>query len=270
MNCKEFDYVVNDLARARLMDAAERERGLAHAEVCSVCAARLANARALTAGLKTLAADSEAEAAPPQIEAMLIAAFRQQHVLVKTNVVALSVRRRRVQMWAWAAAAVLLVVSAIAASQLVKDASSKQPKITALPSPSVSPEKLREPATSKEQDFAGAEIIEPGEKPGIKPRKKRLPRRTLADNSSVVASVGEFTPVYSQANGQEVTTDFLPLIHDWDSQPLESGQVIRVQMPRMALASFGLPVNQERANVPVKADVLLAEDGSARAIRFVR
>jgi len=36
------------------------------------------------------------------------------------------------------------------------------------------------------------------------------------------------------------------------------------------MASFGLPVNQERAESRVKADVLIGEDGLARAIRFVR
>jgi hypothetical protein len=51
---------------------------------------------------------------------------------------------------------------------------------------------------------------------------------------------------------------------------MESGKVIRVQMPRSALIAFGLPVNVERADVPVKADLLVGEDGLARAIRFVR
>lgn len=51
---------------------------------------------------------------------------------------------------------------------------------------------------------------------------------------------------------------------------MESGQLIRVQIPRSALVSFGLPVNVERADAPVTADLLLGEDGLARAIRFVR
>jgi hypothetical protein len=46
--------------------------------------------------------------------------------------------------------------------------------------------------------------------------------------------------------------------------------VIRVQMPRSALIAFGLPVNVESADVPVKADLLVGEDGLACAIRFVR
>nr|MDQ3011507.1 hypothetical protein [Acidobacteriota bacterium] len=171
-----------------------------------------------------------------------------------------------IQLWALVAAAVLLVACAIAASQFLKPASSEPPMITISPSPSVSPKMIPAPI----QVDVAAEIADPDGRRLIKPRKKPAPRRALADRSSVVASIGEFTPVGNQENGQEVATDFLPLTHEFDSEPLESGQLIRVQMPRTALASFGLPVNPERANIPVKADVLLAEDGSARAIRFIR
>jgi hypothetical protein len=51
---------------------------------------------------------------------------------------------------------------------------------------------------------------------------------------------------------------------------LDDVQVVRVELPRSALQSFGLPVNAERAGERVKADVLLGHDGVARAIRFVR
>jgi hypothetical protein len=50
----------------------------------------------------------------------------------------------------------------------------------------------------------------------------------------------------------------------------DGGHVVRVELPRSAMASFGLPVNFERAGGRVKADVLLGDDGIARAIRFVR
>jgi hypothetical protein len=50
----------------------------------------------------------------------------------------------------------------------------------------------------------------------------------------------------------------------------DAGHVVRVELPRNALASFGLPVNADRAEARVKADVLMGEDGMARAIRFVR
>jgi hypothetical protein len=51
---------------------------------------------------------------------------------------------------------------------------------------------------------------------------------------------------------------------------MESGQMIRVELPRSALASFGLPMNMERADERIKADVVVGNDGLARAIRFVR
>jgi len=283
MNCKEFDNVLNDLAQAALparpslpslMDASLRERGLAHAESCQTCAARLQQTRGLVAGLKLLAAEAEGKSAPARIEASLLAAFRQQSAQPAPNVVALSTRQGRqhqVRVWALAAAAALLVTCAIAASFLLKDSSTKT-AITDAMKPSALPEMTPTPSAPQKQDgvVAGAEIADPNGKPPRKSRRKAAPRRSVADHSSVVASVGEFTPVGVQGNGQEVTTDFLPLIQALDSQPLESGQLIRVEMPRWTLASFGLPINPERANVPVKADVLLAEDGSARAIRFVR
>ena len=264
MNCEEFETIVNDMARAELMNADVRASHLAHTKTCGACATRLADKRALAAGLRALAADCANKEASPQIEAALLAAFRQQSAPAKTNVVVFPVRHRRIQLWALAAAAVLLVAGAIAASQLLKNASSEQPMITILPSPSVSP------TVPKKDNLAGAQIADPDERRPVKPRKKPMPRRASADRSSVMASLGEFTPVGTQGDGQEVATDFMPLTHEFDSEPMESGQLIRVQMPRTALASFGLPVNLERANVPVKADVLLAEDGSARAIRFVR
>ncbi|MEO6725759.1 MAG: hypothetical protein ABIU20_07000 [Blastocatellia bacterium] len=248
------------------MNADRREPYLDHAKTCVACAMPLADERALAAGLRTFAADSESKEAPPQIEAALLVAFRQQSAPAKSNVVAFPVRRRQIQLWALAAAAVLLVACAIAASQLLKNASSEQSALTLSPNPSVLPKMIPVPT----QLEVAAEIADPDGRRLIKPRKKPAPRRAFADRSSVIASISEFTPVGIQENGQEVTTDFLPLTHEFDSEPLESGQLIRVQMPRTAMASFGLPVNLERANAPVKADVLLAEDGSARAIRFVR
>ncbi|MBO0862609.1 MAG: hypothetical protein J2P21_29740 [Chloracidobacterium sp.] len=75
-------------------------------------------------------------------------------------------------------------------------------------------------------------------------------------------------PVYSKRS--EYATDFILLSYGDVQKPMESGELIRLQMPRSALIAFGLPVNVEQADAPVKADLLLGEDGMARAIRFVR
>jgi hypothetical protein len=79
--------------------------------------------------------------------------------------------------------------------------------------------------------------------------------------------MGEFQPIASEG---EQTTDFLPIVESPQMRPLDSGQVIRVDMPRSAMSYFGLPMQVDRPDGRVKADVLVGEDGLARAIRFVR
>jgi hypothetical protein len=75
-------------------------------------------------------------------------------------------------------------------------------------------------------------------------------------------------PVY--AKRAEFATEFVPLSYGGVQKPMESGEVIRMDMPRSAIIAFGLPVNVDRADTPVKAELLLGEDGMARAIRFLR
>jgi hypothetical protein len=74
----------------------------------------------------------------------------------------------------------------------------------------------------------------------------------------------------ARAPQEEVTTQFLPLDDTLHLAPLESGQVLRVQVPRATLVRFGLPVNQERMTERIPADVVFGQDGIARAIRFVK
>ena len=68
----------------------------------------------------------------------------------------------------------------------------------------------------------------------------------------------------------EVRTDFFPLSDASALPTMEGGLVVRVELPRAALVSFGLPVNAEQTTGRVKADVLIGHDGLARAVRFVR
>jgi len=65
-----------------------------------------------------------------------------------------------------------------------------------------------------------------------------------------------------------VVTDFFPLTSS--TLPFERGQMLRVQLPAAAMRTVGLPVREERMSDPVQADVLVGEEGIARAIRFVR
>ena len=70
----------------------------------------------------------------------------------------------------------------------------------------------------------------------------------------------------------EVTTGFMPLMYS--SVPMTDGQLVRLDVPRRALASFGLTppemIDTSAATQMVQVDVLVGEDGLARAVRFVR
>jgi hypothetical protein len=65
---------------------------------------------------------------------------------------------------------------------------------------------------------------------------------------------------------REVMTDFFPLMNP--APPFERGQMLRVQLPAAAMRTVGLPVREERMSDPIQADVLVGEEGMARAIRF--
>ena len=80
-----------------------------------------------------------------------------------------------------------------------------------------------------------------------------------------------FTSPPAVARAEEVTTEFLPLLYS--GVPATHVQTVRLAVPRAALASFGLtPLEAlDRASTDtVLADVLVGDDGLARAVRFVR
>jgi hypothetical protein len=67
----------------------------------------------------------------------------------------------------------------------------------------------------------------------------------------------------------EIATDFFALTSGAELEGMESGQLVRVQLPRNAMTFYGLPVNRDRMDEPVTAQVLISQDGVARAIRFL-
>ena len=91
-----------------------------------------------------------------------------------------------------------------------------------------------------------------------------LSQRSPAPVPSTITQVS-----FRAAAPEEVTTEFFPLIHG--SVPLTDGQLVRIEVPRTALNAFGLGSESQALAVgTVLADVIVGEDGLARAVRFVR
>jgi len=68
----------------------------------------------------------------------------------------------------------------------------------------------------------------------------------------------------------EVVTDFFRIPYTPAFTQMDRGQLIRVRVPATSMRNFGLPVREERMFDRIRADVLVGEDGIARAIRFVK
>jgi hypothetical protein len=250
MNCHDFEKFVLALARNRLLDAAAREQSLIHTEVCERCAARLDEERVLLARVRAVVAEMAGEEPPARVDAALLAAFRAQTAAAATStVIPIQSRAGRWSSWKLAAAAagILLLISAMAV--FWRSASSHKPqqeKHAVLPAPGASPTspKLAEPPVGRDK----VAVDQPESRP------KRGRRRAPVNGSDEA----------------EVVTRFFPLREGEDLTALESLQLVRVELPGSALSEVGLPVDPETVNEPVKADVVLGQDGLARAIRFVR
>ena len=66
----------------------------------------------------------------------------------------------------------------------------------------------------------------------------------------------------------ETANDFIALAGTL--YPMGEGMVVRVELPRSAPALVGLPIAGGDISSTVTADVVLGQDGVARAIRFVQ
>ncbi len=73
-----------------------------------------------------------------------------------------------------------------------------------------------------------------------------------------------------QARQTELTSEFVPVPYSGGLAPGDSAVIVRVQVPRTALAELGYPVDETQGNGMVQADLLVGEDGWPRAVRIVR
>jgi hypothetical protein len=247
------------------MDAAQREKALAHSASCARCASRLADERALTGGLRFVAKTANEEA-PARVEAALLAAFRQHRAALPSVVPARTVTRGPRRSWLYAAAsvaAIALIVTLLAlAASRARDSQQPAPQKASSPNPSVNDQPLPSTPTLQvpRSTETGAVAINAPEQ-----------RRRSAGR---IRTVGGSTPPVVDRNkpaaGDEIATEFIPLMNREALAQMDGGQVMRVELPRSALRSFGLPMDMERATERIKADVVVGNDGLARAIRFVR
>jgi hypothetical protein len=244
MKCQDFGELVITLARNQLMEAAIREESLAHAEICGRCRRRLRAERALLSGINAVVAEITGDGAPVRVETALLAAFRDT-----TPGIASSIATPRPgwlsHRWSWKVAAVaagiLILISVMAI--LLRSSSPFNP-------PREENAGLPPPITQPQAPPVAPELVA-AEQPENRPKRVRHARRV------------------NRSEEVEVVTRFFLLREREDLTALESLRVVRMELTSSALGELGLLVDAETANEPVRADVLMGQDGLARAIRFV-
>ena len=202
---------------------------------------------ALASGLRALAEDMARQDAPPEIEQKLREAFR-------ARAAATAVSKSYTPYWLAAIAAVLLIVIGVVALRMRDDQPAQMNAVQTEPAP-VKPSPIKSSPIKEEPQPRRVEE-EPqrvAQKPPHRRSVRRHPRSEVANHVT-----------------REVATDFMPLGYLNAAALQDGGQIVRVELPRSALVNFGLPVNMDRYNEKVKADVLLGVDGMAHAIRFVQ
>ncbi len=258
MTCRDFENIASDLAAKRLMEAGTRERALRHAAECAACAARLNAERSLDAGLRALAERDENEQAPAHLKLALRAAFDQQARTSTASVLTFAPARARNWLrWGLAAAALILFAGAVAffsrGVTLNSNSVSSGGEVKPAPTPAAPEQAPPRIIVPDNRERKIEKYVAGDSKPST---KRRAPRRATSANDL--------------AGNIETVTDYIPLTYLADATAVESGIVVRVELSPSALAAMGLPVNIEQTDSRIKADVVLGDDGVARAVRFVK
>jgi hypothetical protein len=231
MKCREFAGVVHELARREQLDPAIAAIARAHAEACPHCGCHFAEAERLAGLVQAASAEGRRVAAPERLEENLLAAFRWEHASRR------NVREHRHLGWrmafGWAGVGAAVALLSFVLLHRAPDHR---------PSPMVR---------------AGAEA------PAV---------ATVPTGQNVTVAVAR-TPVGSapyEVEQAQYTSEFVPVPYAGGMAPGDSAVIVRVQIPRTALAELGYPIDETQSNAVVQADLLVGEDGWPHAVRIVR
>jgi len=101
----------------------------------------------------------------------------------------------------------------------------------------------------------------------LAPKKPVLNEGLDPADDSLLDAISEATLL--APDDDSIGEDFVPTKLA-SEQPLESVRIVRVSLPGGALTRYGVPASEISANAEVTADLLVGQDGIARAIRVVK
>jgi hypothetical protein len=191
---------------------------------------------------------AQAESMRPEavaaMEQRLLAAFAEHHGRTRRSARVTPTRVR----WMAAAAALLLSAGAFLAWSVLQVPRPAPGIATALPVRPSAGSTSAVPPVRPSTMATGDPAVRPSQPRAERPRPRPRPAPKVPDIPSV-----EFVALPGAAS--------LPRF--------ESGSIVRVDLPLSSLAAYGVDISTSGGKGPVKADVLVGQDGEPRAIRLV-
>lgn len=284
MTCDDCQAIIIDTSRGGDVDRALRDEARRHAALCSRCGELQQEQQWLTTRFRALAAADAGRQAPERVEIAALAAWRAEFGSARaespasTLAVAPAVASTRMAARRWllpgvavaglAAAAVAMIV-VLPASRVDR----RNVATTTSPTPSaptLTAERIRpaEPGTAGTR----AESLRNRESEGASAPVATTPDSKVAGREVVTPReampVGHVESVLAQATTGD--PEFLPLPYVEPLRSTEARHVVRVSMTSGDEMILGVLPADRRTGQPFEADVLVGEDGIARAIRIVR
>jgi len=250
MTCREHEDALLDLARG-IAGTADSASLADHLRECPACAHRLAGERSMTAALRELAATTSESGPSDGMEQALLGEF-----------MAMAAERQRGDgRWLWLAAAA--VVALVAGSTLLWRGPARQAP-AASTSASLPAREAPVETVPPALDASGAGGATSLAAPSPIPRVSRT-----ATSRRPPGPLATTRPPEAARAASRRSSEFIAWPGAATLPAMESGELVRTELPTSVLGLLGLESKGPLSARTVVADVLVGQDGQARAVRLV-
>jgi hypothetical protein len=261
MTCDDCQAIVIDISRGADVDHALREDARRHAALCARCGEQQQEQQWLTTQFRAIAAADADRQAPERVEIAALAAWRAEFGAPRVSAHTLtpapttSTARR----WLLPGVAVAGLAAAAMAMIIVWPASQTEKNTPTAATTVVASRGSERTAVSERVSAASASST------------LGTSAEPLRNRENERASTGpRVIPAVESVQATNRDPEFLPLPYVEPLRSTEVRHVVRVSMTSGDEMLLGVLPADRRNGQPFEADVLVGEDGIARAIRVVR
>jgi len=234
MTCADYRHGLVELARGT--DPADEPILRAHVAECASCAAWLTREQSLSAALRGLAENAASERAPDALEQRLVTMFEAGRTPA-TPPQPMSAAR----WWLPIAAGLVLAAGSVAWWR------------------GGTTEPVQPPTTVSPPAPVQASVVPPAASPSVPPDVSRSGIENAGRRpASALRPPRVFRPI-----------GFVAIPTAAGLPDFESGEIVRTRIPVSSLPFYGVEITPDAPGTPVEADLLIGQDGQARAIRLV-